>query len=379
MEKRNILIFSLAYYPYVWWAEVAWKEITDRIELYEFDIIVAKMDKKLPRYEKIWNIHIYRVGCGNKFIDKILYCLIWPIKWYILNKKRNYKIHIGLMASYWWLAAFLFRKISGKSKYLLNLQDGDTDEYIERRIRWFRWLYSKIFSWADHISTIAKFLEKRARTEWFNGSISLIPNWVDIERFAWYKHDEKIKNEIRSRLWLSAEDIIIISTSRLNYKNAIDDVIQSLQYLDKKYKFVCLWEWEERAMLEEIIKKYNLTDRVILFGYVDHWKMLDYLSIWDFFCRPSLQEGLWNSFLEAMAFWIPTIGTPVWWIVDFLVDWETGYFCAVRDPESIARAIQKFEQWNTTQEIIDKAKDIVIQKYNWDTIAKKYTHLFNTL
>lgn len=378
--KKNILIFSLAYYPYVWWAEVAWKEITDRIEEFEFDMIVARMDKTLPYYEQIWNISIYRIGIGNKTIDKFIYCLIAPWKWFTLNRTRFYIAHIGLMASFWWLASRFYAILNKKIPFILNLQDWDTDEYINKKTQYIKGLYRSIFAKATIVSVIAWFLWKRAEEYWFTWKIYLIPNGVDIKKFTEYKRQISIIDGIKKKLSIKDTDKVIITTSRLNYKNAIRDIILSLNYLPENYKFICLWEWEDRAHLESITLSNNLTDRVLLLGYIDHTKMLDYLCIGDYFCRPSLQEGLWNSFLEAMAFNLPVIATPVWWIVDFLIDSETWYFCNVQDPKSIAQAVIKFdENPQKTKQILENAKNMVIEKYNWDNIAKEYVKLFNGL
>jgi len=69
---KKILIFSTAYFPFVGGAEVAVKEITDRVENIKFDMITARMDRKLPRIERIGNIEVHRVGIGCKTIDKFL-------------------------------------------------------------------------------------------------------------------------------------------------------------------------------------------------------------------------------------------------------------------------------------------------------------------
>lgn len=135
MKSENVLIFSLTYYPFVGGAEVAWKEITDRISTFEFDMVVAKMDRKLPDYEKVGNVHVYRIGFGVKFLDKILYCLLAPVKAFFLNRKRNYIAHIGLMASYGGLASVFYKFFNSKPAYILNLQDGDTDEYIASKTK----------------------------------------------------------------------------------------------------------------------------------------------------------------------------------------------------------------------------------------------------
>ena len=65
-QKNKILIFSLAYYPFVGGAEVAIKEITDRVgEEFEFDMITVNLDGKQKSEERIGNINIHRIGKGK--------------------------------------------------------------------------------------------------------------------------------------------------------------------------------------------------------------------------------------------------------------------------------------------------------------------------
>ncbi|MCG2695311.1 hypothetical protein L6261_04530, partial [Candidatus Parcubacteria bacterium] len=59
---KKILIFSTVYYPFVGGAEVAIKEITDRIGDIEFDMVTLRFDKNLPKFEKIGNVNVYRIG-----------------------------------------------------------------------------------------------------------------------------------------------------------------------------------------------------------------------------------------------------------------------------------------------------------------------------
>jgi glycosyltransferase involved in cell wall biosynthesis len=91
--------------------------------------------------------------------------------------------------------------------------------------------------------------------------------------------------------------------------------------------------------LREQVRVLHLEDRVKFLGYVPHKDMPKYLQIADIFIRPSLSEGLGNSFLEAMSAGLPIIGTPVGGILDFLVDRETGLFCEVANPKSIVEKV----------------------------------------
>ena len=102
----------------------------------------------------------------------------------------------------------------------------------------------------------------------------------------------------------------------------------------------------------------------------------------DVFCRPSLSEGLGNSFLEAMAAGAPVVATPVGGIPDFLQDGKTGWFCRVNDPASIAEKIKYIldeQNKHKVTEVINNAKQMVLEKYSWDGIAAQMANIFKTL
>ena len=63
-QESRILIFSSAYFPLVGGAEVAVKEITQRLPDWQFDLITAKIKSGLADFEKMGNVNIYRVGFG---------------------------------------------------------------------------------------------------------------------------------------------------------------------------------------------------------------------------------------------------------------------------------------------------------------------------
>jgi len=72
---KRVLIFSLAYYPHVGGAEVALKEITDRISDIEFHLITLNFGGE-KREEKIGNVFVHRVGNGSSYINWQMVCIL---------------------------------------------------------------------------------------------------------------------------------------------------------------------------------------------------------------------------------------------------------------------------------------------------------------
>ena len=61
----RILIFSTAYLPFIGGAELAIKEITDRISPADisFDLITLNLDGKQKKEERIGNVRVTRLSC----------------------------------------------------------------------------------------------------------------------------------------------------------------------------------------------------------------------------------------------------------------------------------------------------------------------------
>src|SRR3970282_132220 len=99
MASKRILIFSTSYFPLVGGAEVAVKEITDRLPEIEFDLITARQHGKFAVVEKIGNVTVYRLGLGNVMLDKLLVPYWGAIKAVELNRGKHYVFFWCIMVS----------------------------------------------------------------------------------------------------------------------------------------------------------------------------------------------------------------------------------------------------------------------------------------
>jgi glycosyltransferase involved in cell wall biosynthesis len=378
---KRVLIFSTTYFPLVGGAEVAMKEITDRLPHFEFHLFCARIKPGLPSTEKIGNITVHRVGFGVSF-DKYLLPLLGPLSAILATSYQIPATVWSLMASYGGFAALIYTWLRPKSKLLLTLQEGDPLEHYAKRAGFFRFLHKMIFRRANAVQAISRFLGSWATEMGFRGTPVIIPNGVDDHRFTNVQAPKRSPRceRLRREMGFLDSDVVLVTTSRLSLKNGIDDLIRSLSYLPINYKAFIIGEGEDREKLVTLTEQKNLQDRVLFLGRRTHDELPELLHASDIFVRPSLSEGLGNSFLEAMAAEIPVVGTPVGGIPDFLIDGETGVFCQVRDPESIARAVLRI-QGNVVLRghIIVQARNAVLDRYGWDGIANEIGQLLTSL
>ncbi len=367
----KVLIFSLTYHPFIAGAEVAVKEITDRISDISFDMITVNLDGKQKAEEKVGNVNIYRIGNSKK--SKYFF----PFQASALAKKLHQKNHYdaiwAIMANQAGLAALFFKKKNPKIPFLLTLQEGDSELDIWLRTFYMRPLYKSIYTKADYIQAISSFLADRARRLGAKCAVEVVPNGVDMERIMNY--ESGIRN---------SKEKIIITTSRLEKKNGIDTLMRAYKLLISHYlspitlKILGLGNLE--GELKKLSKDLHIEDKIEFLGHVHPSEINSYLQKADIFVRPSRSEGLGSSFLEAMACGLPVIGTKVGGIPDFLKDGETGLFCKVDDPKDLAEKIELLlKDENLYKKISYNGRQLAIEKYQWFQIASRIENIFKEI
>ena len=389
---KRVIIFSTAYLPLIGGAELAVREVAGRISDFQFDLICARLRRDLPRQEKIGNVNVIRIGFGANF-DKILLPLFGFLKArkLVVNDKRfaisDKPLLWGIMASWGSLAAFVFKIFYPRIPFLLTLHEGDAPEYIEKgRGGLINLSWRLLFKKADYVQVISNYLADMARNYGYKGEIEVVPNGVDLTKFQIQNSKFQINSKsqisnLREKFRIRENDKIIISVSRLVEKNGIGDLIDAVSQLSIiNYQLLIIGSGPLEKQLKLQVEKLNLGKKIFFLGDVPNKKIFEYLAISDIFCRPSLSEGLGTAFLEAMAAGVPVVATPVGGIPDFLKSGETGLFCEIKNPQSIAEKIKILLENNELREkIIKNARELVEKKYNWDAIGLKMKNIFNKL
>lgn len=381
---KKILIFSLNYYPkYVGGAEVAIKEIVERQdkEKFEWHMITLRFDSNLPKYEVIHGIHIYRIGftkknaniaeLKNSYLKYNKYFYQFFAAFYAINLHRKFGFDAiwAMMAHSTGIPAGIFKTLFPKVKYILTLQEGDPPEQIEQLARPVWFFFKRGFTKADIVQSISTFLDKWAERMGNRGKRVIIPNAVDVKQFTRNISTEEIL-EVKSKLSKKDGEVWLITTSRLVYKNGIDDCINAIAKLPEKYHFAILGIGPEDEKYKKLASYLKIESRIHFVGQVSHPLMAVYLKACDIFIRPSRSEGMGNSFVEAMSMKMPVIATTEGGLSDFIFNENTAWEVKKDSPEDISLAVLKIENSANKQEILDRAYAMVLGKYDWDIIGK---------
>lgn len=399
MRMKRVLIFSLNYYPrFIGGAEVAIKEITDRIppEEIEFHMVTLRFDSKLPKIEKMGNVLVHRIGFASpdasiadlkKFplhLNKYVYQFAAAGYAAKLHHQHHYDAIWAMMAHSCAIPAGMFKKRFPHVKYLLTLQEGDPPEHIERMMKPVWSLFKQGFTSADALQPISNFLRAWGMRMGFKGEAKVIPNAVDTKKFSETFSAEKM-GAMKAMLGKKDGDIFLVTTSRLVHKNGIDDVIRALPLLPQNVSFLIYGIGPDEEKLRALAKELSVESRARFMGQIAHADMPLMLASCDIFTRPSRSEGMGNSFIEAMAAGLPVIATQEGGIADFLFDAKrnperasTGWAVDADAPEQIVQAVNTIlAHPDVTKTTIATARALVFEKYDWNIIAKEMEELFN--
>lgn len=149
-----------------------------------------------------------------------------------------------------------------------------------------------------------------------------IPNGVDMKIFS-----PEIKNKHYTYLKRFEEEIVIMFSGGLVIRKLPFLLIKSFYLLKKKIpnvRLVFIGGGRLYNACKNLINYLNLTEDVVLLGYVEHENIPKILSVADIFVLPSIYETPGISMLEAMAMKIPVVASNLPDINEIITDNNTG-------------------------------------------------------
>jgi len=360
--RPKIIIFSCFYDPFMSGAELFVKEVVERLsKKYNFIIISARLDRKLPKFEQREHFDYYRVGFGS-FFDKWLY----PILAARLARKLNPKIAHGVMESYAGIAAWRFKKKNQDTPTILTLQSGDLDDPSKKIPRW---LWKKIHVTPDLITAISTALASRAKRLGVpEEKLVIIPNGVDLE-LAKKSQSEHIPGRI-------------VTVARLSWEKGLDYLIKAMPKVIRECPnahLVMVGEGDKREEIEDLIQELGIDGNVTLLGRLPHKKTLEAIGKSEVFICPSLAEGLGIVFIEAQACGVPVIGTRVGGIPDVIDDEASGLLIEPKNSEDIEKALIRLLKNEELRERLMKVAFERIEKFDWNRVVREMSDEYDKL
>ena len=164
------------------------------------------------------------------------------------------------------------------------------------------------------------------------------------------------------------DELKIISVGRCHWKKGYTFALDAMAILKGKntnfhYTIIAGGKDEENILYQ--INDLGLKKNVTFINGLQHKEVIKQVSNSNLFLLSSVEEGISNAVLEAMALGIPVISTDCGGMGEVIRNSENGFIVPIRDAASMAGTIRKFIDLDKTYKIniIKNARETIIHNH----------------
>jgi len=341
--------------------------------------VITRKLKGVPSFSsevesvKIWAFRptIYRIEA--KTISNLLTSISFSLNLLstLIKKRKEYDLvhfhgaSIPLLITIPFLK-FLKKKVISKiSSAKLGIEAGS----FYGRYGFLGKIFIHILRNVDAFVAISEEIKDGLLTDGYEQSrIYRIPNFVDISIF----YPERKKE---------TTDKTVIFAGALDKRKGADILLEAWKDVSKTFShgyLIILGNGHMKASLKMKAEDLGISNRVTFAGQVNN--IPDYFRKADLYVLPSLQEGLPNSLLEAMACGLPVITSRIGGVVDIVEDGKSGILVEPGDISGLASAmVRLLKDAESRQRLGAEARKRIVEGFLIDRIADEYIKLYKKL
>lgn len=198
--------------------------------------------------------------------------------------------------------------------------------------------------------------------------IDVVPNGLP----ARGERDIQACNAHRAMLGLGPSEHLVLFVGRLVVEKNIPTLLRAVAMIPAERRPL-LWlagEGPERPAIERLVRMLGLQSHVRLLGERQDVDAL--MAAADALVLPSLEEGLSNVILEAMAVGLPVVASAVGGNTELVEHGHTGLLCDPTDAASIAGAIQHlFAEPRLRARLARTTREKVAREYSMESMVAR--------
>ena len=247
--------------------------------------------------------------------------------------------------------------------YIVSLRGSDVPFYNKRfyllDTLFFKRLSRKVWARANRVIANSDGLKELALKVGPKREIEVIMNGIDTQEFSPPSKRADKRN------------LVLISTGRLIERKGYEYLIAATRNLNG-IEIQLIGDGNLSAKLKDLSKESGVQTNFL--GKVSHEKIVGHLQNADVFVLPSLNEGMSNSILEAMATGLPIITTNVGGSKELING--NGYVIKPYSSEDIKSAVENYIGDRGLVLKHGKQSRELAEKMSWSNIAKKYRGVY---
>lgn len=267
--------------------------------------------------------------------------------------------------------AYLLRLIYGVP-YLISLRGGDVPGFqpydlaayhrITRPV--IRWLWKRSAGVVANSAGLRDLAQQTAP----DLPIHVIPNGIDLAPFP-----------PPNRSSNASATPCLLFVGRVVQQKGLNYLLEALATLDLPFTLRIAGDGDQRAWLEDLACRLGLADRAAFLGWQSREELAYHYAHADVFVLPSLDEGMPNVVLEAMACGLPVVATSVPGCVELVTPGENGLLVPPRDPAALAGALRLLLADSDLRRRMGQAGYRRAQGYTWQAAAQGYLNIIALL
>ena len=142
-----------------------------------------------------------------------------------------------------------------------------------------------------------------------NRNVHIVPTGIDVERFYLEKLDKNKLKQLKNKLGIKENEIVINYVGRLAKEKSVETLIETQANLIKQFKvkLLIVGSGPDLDHFKQMTKKLKIEKQVIFTGAVPWEEVPYYYGISDIFATASITETQGLTVIEAMAAGLPVV------------------------------------------------------------------------
>jgi len=317
------------------------------------------------------NITIYKVGVHKKALHfwRKAEVIEWLVKAKIHYRRLLHENDYDLAHAFFGFpTGWLCYRSAKKLPYIISLRGSDVPGRHARLKLDYKILgpaFRGIWKKAAALVACSEGLKVRALRFLPSVSIEVIPNGVDLDSFCPAETARK------------SDALRLLTVGRLSVTKRVQMLIDAVEILHRdgrKLHLTIVGGGQAEQELREIVSTRDLGEVIEMAGRVRAENMPQLYRDNDVFVSASMQEGMSNAMLEAMASGLPIVTTRCEGVEELIAD--NGMVVEQANAQSIAEAVETLAGDQERYSRMRTAARKQAEKFTWRNSANQYIEIY---
>lgn len=262
---------------------------------------------------------------------------------------------------------------AARRRLLLKWHGAETELLRQRGSLW-RALSGILLACSHAIGVLSSDEQQALKRAGYTKPIPIVKNGLDLRRYA-------VRCDIRPRLGLAADALILLFIARLIPTKGLADAVQAMASVgSKSAHLVVVGDGPSRAGGEQRAEELGLCSRVHFVGAIPEDQARDYYCGSDILVLPTHHaEGFPMSIFQAVASGMCIVTTRIRAAADHLDDPENCLFVPPRDPSALAEALHRLLHDPVLRRRMGQSNRKLAERFDRRLVAEEFADLYRRI